>query len=443
MACFRVPGVGKPATLFFTTLLLRLAPAADWSVPTFATDGRKLFFNPDAALRLSRDELFGVLTHEVYHVAMAHHARKGARDLSIYNVACDLAINPVILAAGFALPAGALEPGKGDYQSLPPGLSAEAYYDLLTRPGQGGEGGDDEREAAPRQGRGEDDDPVAGGEDDAPPGQEEEGEGEGGGAEDGAPPGEEAGGGADDAAPPPREAPDPGGCGGVIEPPRSTPAELKGEEARSQVALAQAYQAAKSMGSVPAWLERLVEAALQPREGWRETLREFVSRHARQEHSWSRPNRRFAQQGVHLPSLQGEGLGDVIVTVDCSGSISQRELDVFAGEIQGILETYECSLLVLYHDVPVTSVQKWAPGDGPLKLRPRGGGGTSHVPVFEWIAGKAAVEAPDAPCVVCFTDMETTFPDKAPALPVLWCAYGHSRYFQKPPFGRVVEIRGD
>jgi len=227
----------------------------------------------------------------------------------------------------------------------------------------------------------------------------------------------------------------------VIDPPGRSPAELAGEEARGQVALAQALQAARSMGELPAWLERLAEQALRPREDWRETLREFVSRHARQEHSWSRPNRRFAQQGVYLPSLRGEELGDVIVTVDCSGSIGQAELDVFAGELQGVLDAYECSLLVLYHDVPVTRVQKWAPGDGPLRLRPCGGGGTSHVPVFEWIAGLGQVEAPDAPCVLCFTDLATRFPDRAPALPVLWCVVSDKNGYMKPPFGRVVEIK--
>jgi predicted metal-dependent peptidase len=451
MACFRVPGVAKSATLFFTTLLLRLEPVPTWDTETFATDGRRLLFNPETLLRLPKDQLFGVFAHEVYHVAMAHHARRQGRDLGAWNVACDLAINPVIVQSGFRLPPGMLLPGYGPHADMPGGLSAEEYYDRIMRRNQQDEeqsqeqeqdaDGGDQQEEGPDERQGDTGD--EGPEDEEPrqgegEGQEGEGEGTGEGEAEGGP--SDVPGGRGDQA-----MPDPGKCGGVIDPPDPSPAAAKQEEARSQVAVAQAAQAAKSMGDMPAWLERLVEQALQPKEDWREVLREFVSRHARQDHSWSKPNRRYAQQGVVLPSLQGDELGDVIVTVDCSGSISQRDLDVFAGELQGILEVFDCSLVVLYHDIPVTHVQKWAPGDGPIKLKPHGGGGTSHRPVFEWIAQRGDVEAPDAPCVICFTDLETNFPDRAPALPVLWAVYGEENpYYRrpKPPFGRVVEIKG-
>ena len=41
-------------------------------------------------------------------------------------------------------------------------------------------------------------------------------------------------------------------------------------------------------------------------------------------------------------------------------------------------------------------------------------------------------------CVVCLTDLETTFPAAPPAAPVLWAVVGDNRC--DPPFGRAVRI---
>lgn len=217
-------------------------------------------------------------------------------------------------------------------------------------------------------------------------------------------------------------------------------AEQAEKEGKAKVAIVQAATVAKSQGNVPGWMERLVELMLEPKADWRQVLREFVTRQARNEHSYQRPNRRYMQQGVILPSLRGEDLGDVIVTVDCSGSIGQRELDTFAGELQGIVDTYQCKVTILYHDVPVTHVQHWEPSDGPLKLTPHGGGGTSHCPVFRYIEERLTDD--DAPCVVCFTDLYTDFPETAPRLPVLWAVYANSDPNPHVPFGQVVKIEG-
>jgi predicted metal-dependent peptidase len=459
-AAFKVPGVRKSATLFFTSLLLRLEPVADWGVETAATDGKQIRFNPAFFLGLSMEGRFGLNAHEVYHVALAHHARQGERDPYWWNVATDLAINPILVESGFKVPGRMLMPGRGEYAKLPAGLSAEEYYYLLTRP--------PERQPQERKNDGEGERPEDQEEPEQDAGQGDQGEGEGGGEEQegeggtGGDQGDEGGGGqggeahGEAAAPGAGGAPgqggqpgqgsagpqrDPGGSGGVIPPGHNSPDERRHEEGKWQVAVAQAAQLAKRQGDVPAWLERLVAEALQPKEDWRGILREFISKQAKDEHRWSRPNRRFLQQGVYLPSLRSDELGDVIVTVDCSGSIGQRELDVFAGELRGILETFGCTLTVLHHDIPVTHVQRWEPTDGPLRLKPHGGGGTSHVPVFEWIRENAAE---GTPCVVAFTDLYTEFPAKTPHLPVLWAVCGGGSAYHKrpePPFGRVVEIR--
>src|ERR1700687_5916332 len=124
--------LGKDAkSAFFATLALRLKPEVLWDVDTLATDGKRLVYNPDFINQFSVEEHIGLVAHEVMHNALAHHARRGHRDKARWNLSADLAINPLLVEAGFTLPKGGCIPGKGKYVRLPAGKSAEEYYALL------------------------------------------------------------------------------------------------------------------------------------------------------------------------------------------------------------------------------------------------------------------------------------------------------------------------
>lgn len=206
--------------------------------------------------------------------------------------------------------------------------------------------------------------------------------------------------------------------------------------ARWQVAVAQATRIAeeRGKGDLPAGLARTVNEILQPTVPWCEVLREFLTRTARNDYRWNRPNRRFVARHLYLPSLAGESLGEVVVAVDTSGSIGQAELDRFAAEVQGILDAYDVHLTILYHDTNVTEVEEWSPKDGLIRLRPLGGGGTSHCCVFKWLEERGL----DPSCVICLTDLYTTFPMICPAYPVLWVVVGGCS--TDPPFGQSLSV---
>lgn len=376
---------------FFAALALRLEAQPAWDLPTLATDGERLLFNPDYALSLSEREVVGVVAHEVLHCALGHHARRGLREPLRWNIACDLAVNPVLLGAGFALPPGRLLPGEGEFVGWPSGLSAEEYYARLP---DNGEQSSDES-----------------GEGDSPGSSEEGGSGISRGD-------------------------DPGACGSVQDAGDGSAAVQQASEARWQVAVAQAARIAKTRGKgdVPAGLACAIDEILQPRVPWREVLREFLIRMARNDYRWNRPNRRFVARGLYLPSLAGESLGEVVVAVDTSGSINQAELDRFAAEMQGILDAYDVHLTVLYHDTDVSKIVEWSPSDGPITLNAHGGGGTSHRCVFEWLEEHGI----DPNCVICLTDLYTAFPAASPSYPVLWAVIGDCR--TQPPFGKRVSI---
>ena len=366
------------ASAFFATLALRLTPEADRDCPTMATDGGRLIYGPAFVTGLSPDELLGVLVHEVLHCALAHHARRGDRSPGRWNVACDLAVNPILLDAGFALPAGRLVPGVGAYAHLEPGRSAEEYCAALA-------------ETPPEQGGGE------------------------GGSGAGADPG---------------SVEDPGGCGSVREPRAS----LNDDEGDWPEAVTLARLAAGGRGDLPAGLRRLADEVTARPVDWRAELRAFVGSFAKNDYSWMRPNRRYLARGWYLPGLHSEELGEVVIAVDTSGSVGDRELGAFAAEVRAILDSFDGAAVVLDHDTEIRSVREWRTADGPLGLDLTGGGGTSHVAVFEWLARREPAPA----CIVCLTDLETRFPEAVPAVPVLWAVLGDSALV--PPFGRRIAV---
>ena len=65
---------------------------------------------------------------------------------------------------------------------------------------------------------------------------------------------------------------------------------------------------------------------------WREALREFISAHTRgtSEYTWRRLNRRHLANDIYMPTPINESVGEVIVAIDTSGSISGPILTAFA-----------------------------------------------------------------------------------------------------------------
>jgi predicted metal-dependent peptidase len=110
---------------FFGSLLFRLGARALSSIATMATDGVSLYFNPEFVETLSSAELMGTLAHETMHPALQHHTRRGGREPKRWNMACDYAINPLLIDAGLTLPKNLLLDDRFR------GMSAERIYNLL------------------------------------------------------------------------------------------------------------------------------------------------------------------------------------------------------------------------------------------------------------------------------------------------------------------------
>jgi predicted metal-dependent peptidase len=368
-----------PRSVFFATLGMKLRPRIDWAGSTMATDGKHLFYNPEFTMKLTNDVVLGVVTHEILHCVYSHMTRRGHRAPRPWNISCDASINQIVLNSGYVLPSGCVVPGKAGtpFEKWPLGKCAEEYYSLIPRKKGGGPGDIEDMETGP-------------------------------------------------------SGDDPGGCGEVRD---AAPDDAGQREAEGEwkVSVAQAANAAKQRGKLPGDLERLVDEIVHPKVDYRELLREFLRSHAKNDYCWARPNRRYVHAGLYLPSLHSEELGNICVTVDTSGSIGQAELDEAAGEIQGVLECLPSKVWIIYHDSKVQHVQEWNPSDGKLILEPKGGGGSSFLDTWRWIAEQGIEPA----CILAFTDMQVEFGED-PGIPIMWLTKNEQT---EPPFGRKVVVR--
>ena len=104
---------------------LPLVPAAAARCETVATDARALYYNPAYIALLTLAETQFVLAHEALHCALGHFARRSHRLRRRWDVACDHAVNLLLIDEGLRPPAGAL--ANPDFR----GLSAEEIYPLI------------------------------------------------------------------------------------------------------------------------------------------------------------------------------------------------------------------------------------------------------------------------------------------------------------------------
>jgi predicted metal-dependent peptidase len=377
---------------FFGSLLFRLKGRQSWSIKTMATDGISLFYNPDFVDTLNAATLCGVLAHEVMHPGLQHHVRRSGRDPKRWNEACDYAINPILLDAGLHLPERVLVDHRFREMS-----SEQIYNQLQTEAEQESGDPDDTQETA--------------------------GDGT---ASPYASPGDSG-----ELSAPVTE----GGIGQVLDAPVAGDEVPTVEEQIREwsVAVNQAVTLAKQAGKVPGGIERTLEGAAEAAVDWRELLRRAWSETTPADYSWMRPNRRHIWAGLYLPGVVREGVGEIAIAVDCSGSVNSRQLRLFEAEVRSILDGQRPQrVYVIYFDATVHKVETFEAGQR-VSLQPVGGGGTEFGPCFEWIEEHGV--RPQT--LVFLTDLYGSFPDSEPAYPVLWASTGSRR----APFGLVVPMQ--
>lgn len=388
---------------------LRLTAAAADRCPTAATDARSLYFNPEYIARLSLAETQFVLAHEALHCALAHFARRSHRIRKRWDVACDHAVNLILVQEGMRPPAGALAnpaflglTAEEIYPLIPPDtaevpLDGHLFDQLSQHGGSGleppeGTSARDEREDLDATNAAEESWDDAG---DVSRGREME-------------------------------------QSALAQEGHFDPGEADALAQRWQSRLASAAQMALRAGRLSDSLARSLEHLIQPRLSWRTLLARFLMSVARDDYSFQRSSRRDGD--ALLPRL-ASGEVKMVVALDTSGSIGDEEMREFAAEVGALKGQVRADLVLHACDDKLCPEGPWyfAPWDAlSLPKTLQGGGGTRFTPVFEWIEREQM--RPDL--LVYFTDAQGEFPTAAPPYPVVWLVKGRAQV----PWGERIQL---
>jgi predicted metal-dependent peptidase len=387
---------------FLGALVMRLPMEAadpDWC-PATATDARKFYYNPEFIDQLSLDETQFMLAHEALHCALSHFARRQHRTKLHWDMACDYAINPLLVSDGLKPPPGSLHLPQFE------GMTAEEIYPCLD------EKDDDEpldnhvydQENTQGTGNGKREKEMSPDEHDKASGNESE-----------------------------ENDQKQGGSGNTAsQPPPLTPDEAETLNIQWQQRMAGAAQQAMQAGKLDGAMARMVDHLLQPQLPWRLLLARYMTAIARDDFSYMRPSRREGE--FILPSLRSNQV-ELVVALDTSGSIQDREMGEFLAEINALKGQMRARVTLLACDSIIAEEAPWvyeAWEDFELPAEITGGGGTRFEPVFEWVSEKGV--RPDL--LVYFTDAQGTFPRQEPEYPVIWLVKGK----EKTPWGQRIQL---
>ena len=361
---------------FIAAVMTRVKREVSDKVPTAATNGNWVRFNPTWCEKLTDEELFGLVLHESCHVVLMHMWRRESRDPKIWNVANDALINAYIKSRGWQLPKGGVHIGWVKEEH-----SSEYVYNKLKEQQQeqqknGGGSGD---------GEGDEDDNTNGGGFD--------GQGDLHDAQDDA------------------------------------------TRVDMEATIVAAAKMAKDCGQGSALIDRVLEKVGEPMVRWQDVCRSMMTESCAADYTYMRPSRRFIGSGLYLPSLRSDALGGLAIGFDTSGSMGPKECNQIAAEIQAIVDDLQPEFVeVVYCDYAVTRVERFE-RDELLELRPSGGGGTRFQPVFEHFANTG-----ERYCgMIFFTDMEGNLQEcEEPPFPTIWADIGYSH--PPEPFGTRVKV---
>lgn len=413
-------------------------------VSTAATDGVVLLYNPTYVEGLNVDEVCGLLVHEVCHVRFSHHdqfSESGYVNHRHANVAMDMEINPLVLRAGYELPAGGCFP---DDIGQPSGKSWQAYYAAMQQAEESkSEEQGDEAKSDEANGDAGQDSEAKGEEGQSEPANES---GEGQGSEAGQ--GDESG-----------AAGQPGAESGVEDglhapgslteefAPELLDEERDAEKAAEEVAAAIEDASEQSRVEAPAGTgkkhsktgtgtKQLVAKGVIETDGrWQDVVIELVASRAAGESTvdWSRPSRRNAGSSFYRPSRRKVSGFRLALLVDVSGSCT-RWFDTWQAMARELVEAVKeiTELEIIYHDTEITKRDSWVRRNGEeVTIESRGGGGTCFK------AAIAAAAAEDVDGIVLFTDGEGDWP----ADPGIDCVTVQPPgRFDASPYGSTVRI---
>lgn len=343
---------------FFGTLLINAPWREDTSIPTAATDGRGLMFNPDFVKSLNDKQLSGLTIHEILHCALAHVPRM--RDLfkvdpTTANIAADIVVNGIIDDNNFDLPDGAIRDNDLKH------LSVREIYNILKE-----KQSKDKNYMKNKYGVNDVNVCLVDGD-------------------------------------------------GKDQFTDSNGNKVEAPDWRDVINKASTIARMKKAGPVGAGLERIFKELLEPTIDWRTILYKYITE---TRNDFDGYDRRFAYKNLYIDDFSGSKV-NVLLYIDVSGSISEEILTEFMSEINGAINSInEVTGEVYCFDTKVHHVCSIDEIEREFKLI--GGGGTCFKCIFESIeAYEPGAESVTLPIIL--TDGYADLEGLPRISPLLWC----------------------
>ena len=348
-----------------------------------------LVYNSKWVDNLSENQLKGVLSHEVLHLVLEHFERGENKEHEIYNIASDLVINNILVNSRFELPSGLVPYGnrfKSEnlniyIEDLHKKSADEVYNELLKQLPKKSEKEikilSDMRFDKHDYGK---------------KGKNSEG----------------------------------------ISKSESTKLKKKWNKILSEASV---Y--AKQQGNIPSGMDRIIEVMLNEKISWKSILYKYITRELPFDYSYNRPSKRSVATGIFMPSILRENI-EVVISIDTSGSIAQTELSEFLNEIVNISKSFNnINMKLIVCDSEIKEVYDIRNGsiDTILNLKILGGGGTSHIPIYEYVKE----HLPNTRFIINFTDGFTSFPSDE-SVKTIWVITKNGCNEERLPFGEVIKL---
>jgi len=309
---------------FLGSFLMNLPVSIDPSVDTAATNGEYIKYNPEFIRELSEQQLLFLYAHEVMHVVLEHTLRFGNRNVEIWQIACDVVVNQLLIkdCIGTFIEGGIYEPKlyeKGRGQT-------ERIYDLLIQNSSNKPASSTITLDIKLNGESLD----------------------------------------------------------KLLPQQGTPQELKEKLIDLRNKVATSLATARVCGGTPKGIERYIEKSFYTKPTCLEVLQDYMVKLKDTTRTYSRPNRRFVSRNMYLPSIpHQDAVGHIAICCDTSASVTTTELQYFKGLLEMCREIYKPALMTIsYFDYKVHSIDVFEPSD-ELRVLMKGNGGTSYHDIWD------------------------------------------------------------
>ncbi len=183
-------------------------------------------------------------------------------------------------------------------------------------------------------------------------------------------------------------------------------------------------------GKIPAGIIRGLEEVLNPQLPFELILANYMNAYAKDDYSFSRPNRRFLPD-VIIPGAHSERLTNIACAFDVSGSVSKKQLSSYVQGLRMMMEQLKPEKITLIEfDTSINGVRELTDVEDINDVKFTGGGGTLINPVMDWVKTNAPV------VTLVFTDGCFAHPSIIPDSDIIWIIDDNKRFTCN--FGQII-----